>query len=194
VNPSTVWLDTYLWDGADWQLLPNLELTEGFNDPYAAFDPTTELLLVTSYTPSRPGAQFLLLSTDIATPQPTPQPEPVSMSPVRVLETRVAAGQIGYNGPRPIAGQTVELAISGNYGVPAAAGAVVINVTATGTTGAGYLTAWPCGTPQPNASNLNFVAGQTVANLVIAKLGNTGKICLYTSAGTDLIADLQGWT
>ncbi|MUH50870.1 MAG: N-acetylmuramoyl-L-alanine amidase [Actinobacteria bacterium] len=44
----------------------------------------------------------------------------------------------------------------------------------------------------PTASNLNFVAGQTVPNAVIAKLGTNGKVCLYTSAVTHLIVDVNG--
>jgi hypothetical protein len=50
-------------------------------------------------------------------------------------------------------------------------GAVALNVTVTHTEnptiGDGYVTVYPCGT-RPDASNLNFVAGQTIPNSVIA--------------------------
>ena len=52
---------------------------------------------------------------------------------------------------------------------------------------------YPCDASLPNASNLNFVAGQTVPNLVIAKLGVGGTICLAGQATTHLVADISGW-
>jgi hypothetical protein len=67
-------------------------------------------------------------------------------------------------------------------------------LSTTGTTAAGYVTAWPTGSSRPNASNINFVAAQTIPNLVIAKVGSGGKISLFNSAGsTDLIVDAVGW-
>ena len=45
----------------------------------------------------------------------------------------------------------------------------------------------------PTASNLNLMAGQTAPNLVIAKPASDGTVCLYTDAGTHLIADLAGY-
>ena len=44
---------------------------------------------------------------------------------------------------------------------------MVLNVTVTQPSGSGYATLWPSGTNRPTASNLNFVRGQTVANLVL---------------------------
>jgi hypothetical protein len=53
------------------------------------------------------------------------------------------------------------------------------------------VTVFPCGSPQPNASNLNFSANQTIANLVFARIGTAQKICFFTSAPTQLIVDLS---
>jgi hypothetical protein len=39
---------------------------------------------------------------------------------------------------------------------------------------------------------LNYAAGDTVPNAVIAKLGAGGKVCLYTYAATNLIVDVNG--
>ena len=55
---------------------------------------------------------------------------------------------------------------------PAGATAVTLNVTVTDPLFAGYLTVYPCGSEVPLASNLNFVAGQTVPNLVTVKVGD----------------------
>ena len=48
-------------------------------------------------------------------------------------------------------------------------GAVVLNVTVTDAQGPGFVTVYPCGAVRPLASSLNFVAGQTVPNAVIAQ-------------------------
>ena len=113
--------------------------------------------------------------------------------PVRVLDTR-PHGTIGYDGPRPEAGTVVSFDVAGSHGVADDAEAVVLNEkTATETASPGWATAWPCGEPQPNASNLNFGTGQTVPNLVLSKVGDDGQVCVHTVAPTHLFADLQGW-
>jgi hypothetical protein len=86
-----------------------------------------------------------------------------------------------------------ELTVAGRGGVPVDAAAVVLNVTVTAALGAGFATVFPCGSELPNASNLNFVAGVTVPNLVVSKVGVGGKVCVFVSAGTYLIADVSGY-
>ena len=113
-----------------------------------------------------------------------------SLSPARVLDTRsgvgAAAGPVGQGG-------AVDLLVAGQGGVNADADTVVLNVTVTEPTGEGFVTVWPTGATMPTASNLNFVSGQTVPNLVVAKLGAGGRVSLFNSAGnTHLIADVLG--
>jgi hypothetical protein len=57
------------------------------------------------------------------------------------------------------------------------------------------LTAWPSGTDRPVASNLNLKAGQAArANLVVAKLGWSGRINLYAhQSGVDVVIDVIGY-
>ena len=58
----------------------------------------------------------------------------------------------------------------------------------------GFITVFPCGEALPTASNLNFVAGDTVPNAVIVKLGAGGKVCLFAAeSATHLIADTNGY-
>jgi hypothetical protein len=76
--------------------------------------------------------------------------------------------------------------------VPGDAAAVVLNVTSVGSQVAGFLTVWPCGQARPNASNVNYAAGQVVPNAVIAKVGAAGKVCVYTMSATDLVVDVNG--
>ncbi|MFI8291926.1 FlgD immunoglobulin-like domain containing protein [Streptomyces sp. NPDC085614] len=105
------------------------------------------------------------------------------MQPKRVLDTRtgtgVPAGKVG-------AGKTVTLTVGTKYT------AVVMNVTATEPTAAGFVSVYPYGTTR-TASNLNFVAGQTVPNLVVVPVKD-GKVTFYNHTGTvHLIADVAGY-
>ena len=77
--------------------------------------------------------------------------------------------------------------------MPAGAASVVLNVTVTGPTGAGFVTVYPCGIDRPLASNLNYGVGTTAANAVLVKVGVEGKVCLYNSNPTQLIADVSGY-
>jgi hypothetical protein len=110
-------------------------------------------------------------------------------SPTRLLDTRFG---IGWNAPASN-GQPIALQVAGNAAVPADASAVFINVTATNTLGAGFLTVWPCGQAQPTASNLNFGRRTTVANLVVAGIGAAGQVCMATNTTTDVVADVSGY-
>ncbi len=78
-------------------------------------------------------------------------------------------GAIATNGTRTFA-------VAGDFGVPSSAvTAVVLNVTAVGAKGRGYLTVYPAGQTRPTASNLNFVPGQAVPNLVEVGVGTGGQ-------------------
>jgi hypothetical protein len=80
-------------------------------------------------------------------------------------------------------------------GVPANATAVVLNVTVTNTTATSYLPADPASlTSPPIVSDLNWIQGDTVPNLVVVNAASTGQIALYSSAGsTDVIVDVPGY-
>jgi hypothetical protein len=74
---------------------------------------------------------------------------------------------------------------------------VVLNVTATQPTASGYVTVYPYSSsvppPRPVASNLNYVPGQTVPNLVMVKVGPNGEIAFFNYAGcTHLVIDAFG--
>ena len=94
----------------------------------------------------------------------------------------------------PVGGPRIlKVKVVGVAGVPSAGvGAVSLNVTVTNPAGAGYVTVFPCG-DQPTASNLNYSAGQTVPNAVIAPISPQGEVCFYSQADTDLLADVNGW-
>jgi len=57
-----------------------------------------------------------------------------------------------------------------------------------------YLTLYPAGVPQPLASDLNWLTGQTVSNLVVVPLGTGGAINIYNYLGsTAVVVDLEGY-
>jgi hypothetical protein len=77
--------------------------------------------------------------------------------------------------------------------VDADATSAVFNLTATGVENNGFVTAFPCGTGRPLASNLNVVTGQTVPNLVTVALPANKHVCFFTASRAHLVADLAGW-
>lgn len=122
--------------------------------------------------------------------------------PQRLLDTRTAVEGGGgtidgaFRGIGPVGqGQTLVLPVIGRGTIPASGvGAVALNVTAVSPTASNFLTVYPSGTALPNASNLNFVAGQTIANMVIAKVGVDGNVAIYNAQGTtQVVVDIIGW-
>jgi PKD repeat protein len=115
----------------------------------------------------------------------------VPVVPSRILDTR-STSPLGPGG-------TKALMVAGSGGVPVVASAIpptgaVLNVTATAPTTASDLVIWPDGTTMPNASDLNFVSGQTVPNLVVVKLSPTGAIDIFNPFGTvHVVVDVVGW-
>jgi hypothetical protein len=116
----------------------------------------------------------------------------VSLAPHRILDTRHA---VGVTTTSPLAGgHTLAFqAAGGTTGVPGGAKAVVLNMTVTGSTKAGYLLAWADGGTRPTASNINWSSGQTIANQVIVPLGSDGKAELYVNSTTHVVADIFGY-
>lgn len=120
-----------------------------------------------------------------------------SLDPVRVADTRGQSPDalvVVENGK--IGGSTeLRLRLSDLGGVVPAdgVGALSLNVTATETDGAGFVTVYPCGTLN-QVSSVNFTgSGQTVANAVIAPVSDDGEICFYSKVATHLVVDLNGW-
>jgi hypothetical protein len=116
------------------------------------------------------------------------------LSPTRILDTRSGlgrSGRIAKLGP----GEVITATVAGVGGVPlAGVESVVLNVTATNPTSASFLSVWPAGFEQPDVSNLNFVAGQTVPNLVTVSVSSDGAVSVFNERGsTDLIFDVAGY-
>lgn len=119
-----------------------------------------------------------------------------ALTPARLLDTRLGhrtADGRAAGTDRLAAGEVFELDVAGRGGTSSDASAVSLNLTATAPRGAGYLTVFPCGSARPEASTINYARGATVANGVIAKLGDRGRVCIYSDAATHLVADVTGF-
>ncbi|HEY5155074.1 MAG TPA: S8 family serine peptidase, partial [Acidimicrobiales bacterium] len=110
--------------------------------------------------------------------------------PTRVLDTRDGVG--GFQAP-VVGGTSITVAVAGVGGVPINATSLVVNVTVTGPIAPGFLTVYPADSTRPLASNLNFLVGDVVPNLVTVKLGANGRFTIFASGTTDVVADVAGW-
>ncbi|MGW6130181.1 S8 family serine peptidase [Cellulomonas sp. NPDC055163] len=121
----------------------------------------------------------------------------VPVAPVRALDTRNGTG--GVPSARIRAGRWVDLVVTGRNGVPADASAVVLNVTATNVQRETHVRVVPAPAASesqelPDVSNLNLYPGRDQANLVTVRVGDGGRVRLYThGSDLDLLADLAGY-
>jgi hypothetical protein len=117
------------------------------------------------------------------------------VGPSRILDSR-SSSQVGpYSTPWG-PGTQRDVTVAGVGGVPVDADAVVLNVTATGTTASSFLSIWPTGQAQPNplVSSLNWTAGITIPNAVTAKVGSSGQIRILNPGGNvHVIIDVVGY-
>jgi hypothetical protein len=126
---------------------------------------------------------------------PTPPIAFVAIAPCRLADTRATSGFGGAFGPPSMVGQAFRFfPVASNCGIPATAQAVSANMAVTNTTGIGFISVWPGGDPQPNpqVASLNFSPGQTIANAVLAPMGN-GGINVFARVGLDLVIDVNGY-
>ena len=174
----------------------NLNWTAGMNVPNLVEVALGTGGMVSVYNPQGNTDVIFDVAGYVSVPLGTPGADGLfnALVPARVLDTRDGTGT-GGTVAKVGAGSSIDLTVTGAGGVPSTGvEAVVLNVTATNATAASYVTAWPKGASQPVASNLNFVAGQTVPNRVVVKVGTAGKVSLFNAAGSvDLIADVNGW-
>ncbi|MER5759631.1 hypothetical protein [Streptomyces sp. NPDC002082] len=117
-----------------------------------------------------------------------------SHTPTRLLDTRAG---VGAKKAKVAGRSSVALKVAGAAHVPAGVRAVVLNVTVTNTTGPGHISVQPkkdwAETVQ--TSNVNYLAGQSVPNLVIATVGADGFVHLFNGGweSVDLLADVTGY-
>ena len=113
--------------------------------------------------------------------------------PCRISDTRLAAGPLG--GPSLIGGQsrTFPILSATGCGVPSAAEAYSLNLTAVPNGPLGYISTWPSGQVRPLVSTLNALTGAITANAAIVPAGASGSIDIYASSASDLVIDIDGY-
>lgn len=155
-----------------------------------------------SPTPTRtptPTPTRTATSTPTRTPTPvtTPGTNFTTLTPCRLVDTRLPPGPNG--GPSLTANTTRDFPVWGFCGIPPQAKAVAVNVTAAIPTADGYLTLYPAGALEPLASTLNFRAGITRANNAVLPLGASGQISVFCGmpnnpmGSTDFVLDVTGY-
>lgn len=120
----------------------------------------------------------------------------VPVRPGRSLDTRSSTGPITDGGVVDVRGASTP-----GVALPSGTTAAVWNLTVTGTTSWGFLTAWPAGATEPRTSAINWVLpGTTVANAAIVPPNADGVLRIRASAGgtvggplTQAVVDLFGY-
>jgi hypothetical protein len=125
-------------------------------------------------------------------------PPPLSfytLTPCRLIDTRGSTGPLGGPALEPGASRAFLATGAGACGVPVTAKALSLNATVTQPATPGFLTFYPGGQLQPGTSSINFSAGQTRANNLVAPLGDgTGMLQVFTAGGpVHLILDVNGY-
>jgi alpha-tubulin suppressor-like RCC1 family protein len=125
----------------------------------------------------------------------------VPVEPARLLETRDGLDTVdgAFEGGGAIRRNTqIEVDVVGRGGVPADADVVVVNITAVRPETNGFITAHGCLQPRPVVAQLNFtsrpdVGSITLGNESIVELSESGSLCIYTSATTDITVDVTAY-
>jgi hypothetical protein len=121
-------------------------------------------------------------------------------SPKRIADSRNPGGNTDDGTAerfgRLAAGTTKSVRVFLRVGLIPYAPSVALSVAAVAPASDGFLTVYPCGSPRPLASSMNFTKGVTIANTVITRIGGPGTgqgdVCVYTSAATDIVLDASG--
>lgn len=109
----------------------------------------------------------------------------VPVEPERLLDTRTTG---------PVAsGSITRVQVADRGRIPTTARAIAANLTVVDPSADGYATVYPCDASPPNASNLNFVRGETVANSASVALDRSGAVCILSSAPGNYLLDITGW-
>jgi hypothetical protein len=105
----------------------------------------------------------------------------------RLVDTR--------EGSRVAAGEVLRVPVLDRVGVPDSdVVGVALNVTAVGPVGPGFLRVWPCGSPEPETSSVNFVAaGAIEPNAVVVPVDVSGEVCVSSLVESDVIVDVTAW-
>jgi hypothetical protein len=146
---------------------------------------------------SATGAGWFLDDVEVTTCQPitsgTGGQDYFTLTPCRLIDTRLAAGPLG--GPALPAGSERTFTAVGSCGIPAGAKALSINLTVVTPTVAGFLQALPAAAAASPTSSISFKAGVTRANNAVLSLDGTGALVVRSGATApiDFLIDVTGY-
>lgn len=108
----------------------------------------------------------------------------VPIGPLRILDTRANGFVVG--------GSVTRVPLSAV--VPAGTTAVAINLTAVGSVGGGFATAFPCGSAVPPSSTVNFAKsdGTPQSSAAIVSVDEHAALCVFANVATHLVVDVSG--
>ena len=115
----------------------------------------------------------------------------VPVAPTRLFDTRQALAPLASGASTRLYTDSAVAASAWSQIAPAA-GALVVNVTATQSVAGGYVTAFASGDALPPTSSLNWGEGETVANLSISAVSARG-VAFFASTPTHLLVDVTGY-
>ena len=133
----------------------------------------------------------------VLTPTPAPTPTPTPAAPTgNCLDVADDAGNITTKcfalTEVPPADTRLVITTDPPFGATAA----LVNITTTGASNGGYITAESCGvvtTTARNWSNGNVRPNRAVASAAIVPIDSDGQFCLYQSTAMHTIVDVQGY-
>jgi hypothetical protein len=112
------------------------------------------------------------------------------MTPTRILNT--ISGQ-GAPKAQVAAGTAIAVQVGGTNGIPSGIAAVAIDAEGANSAASGYLTYYADGTTRPLAAGVQYHPDGTYAGTGIVPVAANGKIDIYTSGTTDIVADVEGY-
>jgi hypothetical protein len=147
-------------------------------------------------TPSA-GAQPDAAATSPQAQSPVSSLVFVATTPCRVIDTRSGQGFSNGFGPPSLVGlamaRTFRIQSSTTCTIPSVAQAYSFNVTVVPPGFLGFITVFPTGAAQPNASTINDSTGLVLANAAVVAAGTGGSVDVYANNDTDLIVDINGY-
>ena len=127
-----------------------------------------------------------------------------AVTPCRIIDTRQGGGPIPGGSKRDFlvigtTGFTFQGGNSAGCGIPEDATSVMVIFIAVEPVTSGHLRAWPYGGTMPNASIVNFGAGQNIANGLIQPICNPAltncifDLSIYAASPVQVVADVTGY-
>lgn len=154
------------------------------------------LALVVASVVTAPAAQAQSPATQRASAAAVAAPAAagavVSVPPARIADSRDGVQIAGAVAALSTAG----VQVTGRGGIPGSGvAAVLATVTVVGPQQGGHLNVWSSGSTRPGTSNLNFRAGETIANTVLVRVGTGGGIQVFNGSygSVQVIVDVTGY-